>query len=128
MKKFLNYYLPVAIYFATFMFLFMTLFFIKRTPETSNLVVEYEKTVFNFLSVWVLLPLLGFAYYKYFFEILLCKINGYFFKRYVKKYEFWTADVRIEDKIKRSNGMWLFLSASAFVIMFVIMFVISLCI
>lgn len=124
MKKFINYYFPIAIYCTVFILLILSLFFIKRTPETENLVIEYESTISNFIAQWVFLPLFGFAYFKYFFDTLLYKINTFLFKRYVKKHEPFMEDELIKYKIKMTHNNVVFINGCVFILIFVI----SLCI
>lgn len=83
MKKLINYYLPIAIYYAIFVFIAASIFFVKRTPETSTVVIEYERNIFSFIAKYILMPTFGFAYAKYFFDTLLLKFNMFLLKRYV---------------------------------------------
>jgi len=78
------------------------MFFIEKTPETENAAIEYELIIPYFLSCYVLLPLFGFAYFKYFFGELLRKVNAFLFIRYARmKDPLMVYNMVIEDKIKR---------------------------
>ena len=103
MKKFINYYLPVAAYLSLFIFIFLSLILTKRTPETENVVIDYQKTIFYYTSQYVTVFLLGLAYGIYFFFHLLKKVNYYFLSRYVHKYEAWMSNARLRDKFRQTT-------------------------
>lgn len=124
MKKLLNYYLPIAAYCAVFIFLILSMSFVKRTPETEKAIIEYEPAIFNFIAHWVLLPSLGFAYFKYFFETLFYKINAFLFKRYAEKYESHMTKNTMEYKIKKTNENIVSINGGVFILIFII----SLCV
>jgi asparagine N-glycosylation enzyme membrane subunit Stt3 len=75
MKKFFYYYLPIVIYYAVFLFVLLSLFLIKPTPETANVIIKYEPNFVSFIARIILLPLLGISYCKFFFHDLLSKFN-----------------------------------------------------
>jgi hypothetical protein len=98
MKKVLNYYLPVALYCAFLFFVFLSLIFVERTPETENAIVEYQPAILHFISCYILLPLLGFSYFMYFFDTLFNKVDVFFLKRYLKKCDLPESCLQTEDK------------------------------
>jgi hypothetical protein len=85
MKKILNYYLPIALYCASLLFVFISIFFVERTPETEDVIVEYQPAILNFVASYILFPLVLFSYLMYFLEIIFFKINNFLLKRYLKK-------------------------------------------
>jgi uncharacterized membrane protein len=94
MKKIFYYYLPIAIYYAVFLFILSSLFLIKPTSETADVVIKYEPNFISFIVKFVLLPLLGISYYKCFFHDLLSKFNKSLLKNIIDDKEI----LEIEEK------------------------------
>ena len=117
MKKLINYYLPIAIYYATFLFIVASIFFVKRTPETSTVVIEYERNIFSFVAKYILMPVFGFAYAKYFFDILLLKFNMFLLKKQI------LTEGMLAIKQKSTEKVLNLITASIFTVFLILIFI-----